>query len=421
MSMDLPRIISVDDHVVEPSHIWTEFLPISEKARAPRVIRRRGRLPELKHAQRNGRGTSPILEEDEAAPWVDFWQFEDAYLYFPYFGINASAASAEDLESADGHRASSYEDIRPGCYEPGARLGDMEINHTDASLCFPTFMRFCGQTLLERKDKEFAHKCVQAYNDWMIEDWCGGDARGHLIPLTLVPLWDAQLAADEVMRCAAMGAHAIAFSENPAALGLPSIHTSFWDSLWAACEEADTVVNMHIGSSSQAPTTGPDAPPAVTNVLLFSGAMHAVIDWLTSGTMERFSKLRIVLSEGQVGWMPFVLERLDAGWTSTWEQHRWARATTEPLSHKPSAYVPGRIFSCIYDDVFGLRNRDEAGGIGQIMFETDFPHGDSTWPNSMKVAADLVTAAGLTADETYKFIRGNAISCYRLDRFGVET
>ena len=107
----------------------------------------------------------------------------------------------------------------PAATTATARLADMDRNHTDASLCFPTFPRFCGQTFLERGDRDLALACVQAYNDWMIGEWCADEARGRLIPLTLIPMWDPDLAAQEVRRCAAKGSHAIAFSENPAALG----------------------------------------------------------------------------------------------------------------------------------------------------------------------------------------------------------
>jgi hypothetical protein len=199
------------------------------------------------------------------------------------------------------NRAVLFEDILPGCYDRTARLADMDRNHTDASLCFPTFPRFCGQTFLERGERDLALACVRAYNDWMTGEWCADEARGRLIPLTLVPLWDPDLAAQEVRRCAAKGSHALAFSENPAALGLPSVHTDAWDPLWAACEETDTVVNMHIGSSSTFSKTSDDAPPLVIIALTFEGASHALVDWLTSGILTRFPNLRIALSEGQVG------------------------------------------------------------------------------------------------------------------------
>ena len=124
-----------------------------------------------------------------------------------------------------------------------------------------------GQTFLENGSRELSLACVRAYNDWMIEEWCGGDGAGHLIPLTLIPLWDAEQAADEVRRCASKGSFAITFSECPPHLGLPSIHSGYWNPLFAACQETDTVVNMHIGSSSRAPSTSDDAPLLVTSVL----------------------------------------------------------------------------------------------------------------------------------------------------------
>ena len=134
-----------------------------------------------------------------------------------------------------------YEDFRPGTYDKTARLEDMTANHVEAAINYPNvFPRFAGQGFAERDDKDFALLCLQIYNDWMIDDWCGADANGRLIPLTLVPLWDPVLAAAEVRRCAAKGSYAIAFSENPSKLGLASMYSGDWDVLWAAAEETDT-------------------------------------------------------------------------------------------------------------------------------------------------------------------------------------
>ena len=256
--------------------------------------------------------------------------------------------------------------------------------------------------------------CVQAYNDWMIDEWCGGAGHGRLIPLTLIPLWDPQLAAAEVRRCAGKGSFAVAFSENPTRLKLPSIHTSHWDPLWAACEDTDTVVNLHIGSSSTFPMTSLDAPRAVSLALTYQGASHALADWLTCGVLERFGRLRVALSEGQIGWMPFIVERLD----SVWDDRPVYGNLDDRLKRRPSEYIPGRIYGCVFDDVIGMQIRDRIG-IEQIMFETDYPHGDSTWPNSKAVLQKLVDQADLDERETYLLARGNAIECYGLHRFGI--
>src|SRR5690606_33157948 len=136
-------------------------------------------------------------------------------------------------------------------YDQKARLEDIDVNWVEASLSFPTFPRFCGQTFLEASDRELASLCVTAYNDWMVEEW-SANTGGRLIPLTIVPLWDPVAAAAEVRRNAERGVRALAFSEIPYHLGLPSIHDKeHWEPLWQACEETSTVVCMHIGSSSK--------------------------------------------------------------------------------------------------------------------------------------------------------------------------
>jgi predicted TIM-barrel fold metal-dependent hydrolase len=400
--MELPRLISVDDHVVEPPDLWERHLPARFRDRGPRVERVKGT------AVNNGRHFT--FDEADDGQWGDRWVYEDITMPIttPFVAV---CFDRDDVSNT----AVLFDDMFPGCTQPVARVADMDANHVDASLCFPTFPRFCGQTFLEAQDKELALACVQAYNDWMIDEWCGGDARGHLIPLTLLPLWDPDLAAVEVERCAARGSHAVCFSEGPTALGLPSVFTEHWDPLWHACEATDTTVNMHIGSSSTFPKTSADAPPIVAVTLTFEGASHALVDWLCSGTLERFHDLRIVLSEGQVGWMPFLLERLD----HVWDHARAYGGIRERVPHPPSSYIADRVFGCIFDDFAGLALRDQVG-MGQIMIETDYPHGDSTWPHSRETVEHLVRTAGLDDDEIYALVRGNAIRCFGLDRyFGV--
>jgi predicted TIM-barrel fold metal-dependent hydrolase len=401
--METPKIISVDDHVLEPPDLWERYLPERLRGAAPRVARMRGRF---------GEGPRGGWQQTDEGDWADIWVFEDLQMAI----IPGFAAAGKDQNYLGTHwEPMTYDDMRPGCYDPAARLADMDDNHTDAGIAFPTFPRFCGQTFLEQGARDLALACVQAYNDWMIDEWCAGDGHGRLIPLTLIPLWDVELAAAEVRRCADKGSHAIAFSENPTRLKLPSIHTDHWDPLFAACQETDTVVNMHIGSSSTFPMTSPDAPRAVSLALTYQGAAHGFADWLCSGVLDRFDELRIAWSEGQVGWMPFILERLDQAWS---ERPVYGNLDGR-IRSLPSSYLAGRVFGCVFDDVAGLRLRDQIG-MDQIMFEVDYPHGDSTWPNSRAVLEKIAVQAELSDDELYRLARGNAIRCYGLDRyFGV--
>ena len=401
--MIVPKIISVDDHVLEPGDLWQRYLPPALQARAPHIVRTRGRF------ETGARGG---WVADEAGEWADIWQFEGYEMAI----IPGFAAAGMDQDYLGEHWAPmTYEQMRPGAYEQKARLEDMDANHTDASFAFPTFPRFCGQTFLENPDRQLGLACVQAYNDWMIDEWCAGDGHGRLIPMTLIPLWDPELAATEVRRCADKGAFAVAFSENPAKLRLPSVHTTHWDPFFTACQETATVVNLHIGSSSSFPMTSLDAPRAVSLALTYQGASHALADWLTSGVLQRFPRLRMALSEGQVGWIPFILERLDSVWAD-----RPRYGNIDELTAPPSSYMNGRVYGCVFDDVVGLKLRGQIG-MSQIMFETDYPHGDSTWPTSRDVLERIVKEADLDEAETYQLARGNAIECYGLERVGITS
>jgi predicted TIM-barrel fold metal-dependent hydrolase len=402
--MEIPRIISVDDHVLEPPDLWQRGLPERFRSAGPRLERVRGRF------EPGARGGWVAADD---GGWADIWRFEGYEMAI----IPGFAAAGMDQDYLGLHYDPlTYDEMRPGCYEQAPRLADMEENHTEAGLSFPTFPRFCGQTFLENGPRDLALACVQVYNDWMIDEWCAGPGYGRLIPLTLIPLWDPELAAAEVRRCAEKGSFAVAFSENPVRLKLPSIFTDHWDAFFAACDETDTVVNLHIGSSSTFPMTSLDAPRAVSLALTYQGAAHGLSDWLTSGVLDRFSSLKVALSEGQVGWMPFIVERLDSVWYDRPVYGNLDGRLTKP----PSAYIPGRIYACVFDDVVGLQLRHKVG-VGQIMFETDYPHGDSTWPHSQATLEKLAVEAGLDERETYLLARGNAIECYGLHRFGITT
>jgi len=403
---DIPRIISVDDHVVEPPDLWTARITGKYADQAPRVERDKAKF--------NFEGGVFSYEKGvDDGEWCDWWVYADQIYPFPKL---SAAVGFDELDVTP----VTFDEIRPGCWKQPERLADMTANHVEASICFPnTLPRFCGQTFFELMQKqgndELALLCVQAYNDWMIDEWCAGDGRGRLIPLTMVPLWDAKLAGDEIRRCADKGSHAITFSENPYPLGLPSVHDKdhFWDPMFAACEETDTVVCMHIGSSSRMPATSPDAPFIVSSTLTFQNAMGSVLDYIFSGTLERFPSLKIAYSEGQVGWMPYVFERADKLWAE-----RSDNSFGTSLPHAPSSYLKDRVYGCIFDDEIGLANRSVIG-MEQITFETDYPHADSTFPHSKETAQLICDKAGLDDRERYLFLRGNAIKAFGLERFGI--
>jgi predicted TIM-barrel fold metal-dependent hydrolase len=393
---DFPKIVSVDDHVVEPAHVWERWLPAKHRDKAPR-IERRG-IGTMRHV---GGGTYEQTFDPDG-PQADCWVYEDL-VYIHKRHVAAVGFDRDDMTMSP----MTYDEMRPGCYEPNARVDDMELNWVEASLSFPSFPRFCGQTFLEAKDRELAEACVYAYNDWMVDEWCG-DSGGRLIPLPIIPLWDVELAAAEVRRNAARGAHAVCFSEIPAVLGLPSIHTGDWDPFFAACAETRTVVCMHIGSSSKMPATSADAPVAVAATLSFGNAMSSLTDFLFSGVLVRFPDLKLAYSEGQIGWIPYILERAD----DVWLEHRAWGGVRDIVPEPPSTYYYRQVFGCFFRDRHGIESLQTVG-VDNTTFETDYPHTDSTWPHTKKVAQELM--AGLPDDVVYKLVRGNAIRMLELD------
>ena len=170
---EIPRIISVDDHVVEPPDLWTSRLPARLRDRGPRVVRERGRLV----LAENGAWTP-----DPDGEWADIWYYDDLVKAISRMSV---AVGLGEL----GWGTVTFDEMRPGAWRQADRLADMDANHVEASVCFPnTLPRFCGQTFAERDDKELALLCVRAYNDWVIDEWCAGAGRGRLIPLTILPV-----------------------------------------------------------------------------------------------------------------------------------------------------------------------------------------------------------------------------------------
>ena len=387
-TLNLDWLISVDDHILEPPNLWVDRVAAKDRERAPH------------------------LETD--ANGVEAWVYDGKR--FASSGLSAVAGKSKEEFSPE---PLPYSEMRPGCYDAAARLADMDRAGILASLCFPTLPRFCGQLFAEATDREFGFVCLQAYNDWLIEEWCG-TAPGRYIPLVLIPLWDPRLAATELERGAAKGATAFAFSENPAPLGLPTIHDKdrYWDPVMAAANDLEMVVSMHVGSSSQVPKIAPDTPFLAN---LTWGAMRTsgtMLSWLFSDMFQRYPRLKIALSEGEIGWMPYYLERAEQVLD---KQRHWVKKGVRFGDHAGGgsadldtldirAAFREHIFGCFIDDAHGIASIEEIGE-DNIMCETDYPHSDSTWPDSIDVVRRQISH--LAPEVQYKLLRGNAERLYR--------
>jgi predicted TIM-barrel fold metal-dependent hydrolase len=384
----IPPIVDLDAHVVEPPDVWSSRLPARYRATGPRIELLPAGVPRLVGDR--------YIEEPGDGPAASWWCYEDKR-YSLKRTIAAAGFPPEDVQL----RSVTYDEMRPGCWDPVARLSDMDVNGVEAQLCFPNFPRFCGQQFLWAADKELALLCVRAYNDWMVEQWCGSSG-GRLIPLCLIPLWDAGLAVAEVERNAARGVRAVAFSELPAYLGLPSLYSGEWEPLFSACADTGTVLCMHIGSGTKTPQTSSDAPDAVAATILFGNSISSMSDYLYAGVLERHPRLRLLYAEAQIGWIPYLLERID----DVWSTHRGWSGSQRFCPEPPSTYYYRQISSCFFKDPVGVDLLDRVGA-DNVVFETDYPHQDGTWPLSRQAAAEQFGHLGEAT--IHKIARGNAI------------
>ncbi len=347
----LPRevkytVISVDDHVVEPAHTFEGRIPKHLADRAPRII------------------------ETEQGHQV--WEFEGQT--FTQVGMNAVAGRRKETVKLEPFR---FEHMRPGCYDIGPRVKDMDLSGVWASVNFPSQITgFCGRVFFNAQDRELGMACIKAWNDWLFEEWHEPYPE-RIVPLGITFLADPELAVAEIRRCGERGFTAMTFPERPHMIGLPSLwDRDHWDPIMQAMVDTDMAICLHVGSSglNQAP---PGAPSLQLGATLFSAvSLNACAEWVWSGYALRMPKLKIVMSEGGIGWVAMLLDRLDniidrSGYGLGWDE-------------RPADVLKRNFWFCTIDDPSTIDTRHRIG-VENIMFETDYPHGDGTWPDTQLV------------------------------------
>ena len=365
-------VISVDDHVVEPPHVFEGRLPSALQARAPRVI--------------------------ETPAGHQVWEFEGRQ--YTQVGMNAVAGRRPETVRLEPFR---FDQMRPGCYDVDARVRDMDINGVWASVNFPSMITgFCGRVLFSADDGDLGRACVRAWNDWIFEEWVTAHPT-RIVPLGIAYLADPVEAAAEIRRNAARGFTSVTLPERPHAIGLPSLwDRAHWEPIVRACVETDTVISLHVGSSGGHPI--PDGAPGLQlGATLFGQlSLGACAEWLWSGWAVDFPAVKIAMSEGGIGWVAMLIDRLDnivdrSGYGLGWDI-------------RPSDVLRRNFWFCTLDDPSTIETR-HAIGVDNIMVEVDYPHGDSTWPDTQSV---IERAWGhLPSAELRAMCCENAASLYR--------
>jgi predicted TIM-barrel fold metal-dependent hydrolase len=252
------------------------------------------------------------------------------------------------------------------------------------------------------QNPELGLACLRAFNDWHHEVWAGSYPE-RIIPLQLPYLADIEVAVAEVTKNADRGFKAVSFPEFPAQLRLPSIFSGHWDPFFAACEETGTVVCLHTGASSWVPLPSPDPPFELLPTLFPVNALVAAGEWLWSGVPLRFPRLNIAMSEGCIGWVPMLMDRADYVLSHS---ASGSESTSWPSTLLPSEVLRRNFWYCSIDDPSSVPMRTTIG-VDRIMVESDYPHADSSWPDTQRVLTDNW---GTLADAELRAIAGGNAS-----------
>jgi predicted TIM-barrel fold metal-dependent hydrolase len=339
-------VISVDDHVVEPPDMFEGRIPAQLAGRAPKI--------------------------DETPEGHQVWAFEGEF--FTQVGMNAVAGRRPETVKVEPFR---FDQMRPGCFDVDARVKDMDINGVWASVNFPSQITgFCGRVFFNAKERDLGLACVRAWNDWLYEEWYSQHPT-RIVPLGITYLNDPAEAVREIERNAARGFTGVALPERPHAIGLPSLwQREHWEPIIRACAETGTVISLHVGSSGMAEIPAGAPPLQLVGTLFGQLSLTACAEWLWSGFPLDFPELKIAMSEGGIGWVAMLLDRLDnivdrSGYGMGWDT-------------RPADVLRRNFWFCTLDDPSTIDTR-YAIGVENIMVETDYPHGDGTWPDTQEV------------------------------------
>ncbi|MGW3943968.1 amidohydrolase family protein [Streptomyces phaeochromogenes] len=371
------QIVSVDDHVIEHPKVWTDRLPKKYQEAGPRIEHR----PD---------GSDVWIYEGELAGTL---------------ALNAVAGRDPKDFGLDPR---SFDDMLPGCHDIHDRIRDMDVEGVWAQMCFPNMGGFAGSGFAKSKDLDLAAACVRAYNDFILDEWCAAYP-DRQIPLVMVPYWNVEQSVAEIERTAAKGAKSVTFPELPDRRDLPSWHSDHWDPVLAAAAAHDLPLSLHFGSGGN-PQASPEA--MTTNftvaISLFGlNSMSATAELLLSPVFHKHPNLKVALSEGGIGWMPYMLERIDV----VWERHRWYNDVNKDV--RPSELFKDHVYGCFISDRAGVFTRHLIG-VENIMFESDYPHSDSNWPQTRKLLENVML--DVPDDEVRLMVELNARRLYNFPR-----
>jgi predicted TIM-barrel fold metal-dependent hydrolase len=364
--LDAMRVVSADSHLNPPPDIWAEYL-----------------APEF-------RDRAPVIESTDEG---DFQIFEGKRR--PMVGLTAAAGRKPEEYTLTVRR---FTDVRAGGWSPGPRIEDMDIDGVDAEVLYGTL----GDPL-QSSDPRLTRASYTAYNDWLA-DFCAFSPN-RLIGIAYIPCNDVDDAIAEIRHAAGKGLRGAMIPHVP-----PDGTTwgdDKWLPLWQTLVEIDWPASFHVGGSSLAgsgdyKSTAGYFNSMVATKLQMPLTLGAIV---MSGLLERLPELKLVSVEGQIGWIPFWKYYLD----HAYQKHRWHKDLH--FAEVPSFYIERQCFYTFMEDPPGIEAR-HACGVDRIMWSSDYPHSETTWPNSHKIIDE--TMAGVPEAELTRIVRDNCVELYHL-------
>ena len=359
-------IISADSHITEPPDTYTARIDRRFRDRAPHVVRdpKRG----------------------------DLFVIEGIDKPIPMGLIAAAGKPAEELTKF----GARFEDMHRGGWDPEARLADQERDGVAAEVLYPTV----GMMLCNHPDVEFKQACFDAYNLWIAE-YCAAHP-DRLIGMGQTAMRSVADGIRDLERIKALGLRGVMMPGNP---GVADYDDPMYDPLWEAAVDLGLPLSFHILTSQQ-DTFRVRGPKINAFMSIIRGCQDIIGTFIFSGVFERHPRLRLVCVEADAGWVPHFMYRMD----HAWERHRYW-LTGGPLTRMPSEYFREHIYATFQDDWVAFQVKDLCN-IRRLMWANDFPHSDSTWPNSQAVLAKQ--AAHLTEEERDLVLHDNVAELYGL-------
>jgi len=325
-------------------------------------------------------------------------RYHEAYLGLPGAHRRAGVSRAHQEPSPSAGPAAN----RAGEWDPKERLADMDIDGVAAEVIYtdPT-----GGAAFYKLPPEEGLACVRAFNDAALAFAAVDSLR--LLPVYLLPMHDVAAAVAELQRIVAEGARAVQIPLYPADAGLAPYHDAQYEPFWSAVEEIGIPLSLHVCPPAGR-SLGRDPTPArgifqVMPPILMS---QPLVELILTGTFTRHPALRVIFVESGLSWIPYILDRLDR----TYHKSGWKQRGM-PLDELPSYYWFNNMAATFEEDELGLELRQRIG-VDNLLWASDYPHPDSTWPESRKVIAEQFTAC--RPEEVARMVRDNAARLYHL-------